>query len=162
VLLPFLEQQPLYNSINLLDTGFFGSGVNDTAARTTIASFLCPSDFAARFGTSYAGNTGVSFQKYGWNGLIARTRVGHGSLTDGASQTAAFAEIVRGEWAGRDPRRVVYQPPHSLYRDEDFDRFTEECRGLNTATSPIIYDMRGTSWIDCDFFSYALQSRESP
>ena len=154
--LPYLEQQPLYSSINLQITGLTywanGASDNETAGRTSVASFLCPSDLGVQInGTNYAGNFGISLQKYGYNGIIAPTRVGYGSLSDGASQTAAFAEIVLGDWPSRDPRRVVYSTPHiKLYRPEDFDKFTEECRGLNTATAEIVLDTRGNGWLECD------------
>ena len=113
--------------------------------------FLCPSDFGDSGATNYAGNIGISRQKYGYNGIIAPTPVGYASLSDGASRTAAFAEIVRGERTSRDSRRVVYSPPHTnLFRAQDFDKFIQECRSLNTETAKIVYDMRGSEWLKGD------------
>ena len=48
--LPFIEQKPLYDSMNFAySDGFYGNnnivtGVNATAQRSTVATFLCPSD----------------------------------------------------------------------------------------------------------------------
>ena len=151
MLLPYLEQRPLYDSINFQVSHFDGASDNETARRTSVASFLCPSDLGdGAYGTNYVGNMGISRQKYGYNGIFSPTPVGYGSVSDGASQTAAFAEMVRGVRDSRDPRRVVYSTSPKLYRDEDFDRFTEECRGLNPATAPIVFDSRGNEWLGCD------------
>jgi prepilin-type N-terminal cleavage/methylation domain-containing protein/prepilin-type processing-associated H-X9-DG protein len=151
--LPYLEQQPLYHSINFQITGvmYDGASDNETARRTSVASFLCPSDFAGMSsGTNYAGNFGISLQKYGYNGIIAPSSVGLSSLTDGASQTAAFSEIVIGARGSLDPRRAVYSPSNTnLYHKEDFDRFIDECRSLNTAIAPVVLDYRGTEWLAC-------------
>jgi prepilin-type N-terminal cleavage/methylation domain-containing protein/prepilin-type processing-associated H-X9-DG protein len=160
--LPYLEQQPLYNSINLLASGLLDSSANDTAALTSLACFLCPSDVGdPPNGTNYAGNTGISLQKYGYNGIISPKRVGFESLTDGASQTAAFAEIVLGARNSRESRRMVYSTPDNLYRAKDFDKFTEECRNLNTANAPIVFDRRGYGWLECDY-SYTLYNHANP
>jgi prepilin-type N-terminal cleavage/methylation domain-containing protein/prepilin-type processing-associated H-X9-DG protein len=50
MVLPFVEQNPLFNSINFIRSdGFYGDsnimkGVNGTVHRATVATFLCPSD----------------------------------------------------------------------------------------------------------------------
>src|SRR5215813_12840242 len=51
LLLPYIEQGPIYNAINFIDTQPFGltpmpndNPANTTAEYTTIAGFLCPSD----------------------------------------------------------------------------------------------------------------------
>jgi hypothetical protein len=49
-ILPFVEQGPLYNALNFnFSNGFYGqddiiNGVNGTAHRASIGTFLCPSD----------------------------------------------------------------------------------------------------------------------
>ena len=51
LLLPYMEQGPIYNAINFVDTQFIGqtampndNPANTTAEYTVIAGFLCPSD----------------------------------------------------------------------------------------------------------------------
>lgn len=93
MLLPYMEQEQLYNSINMSQcTGYawdwWGGGfgpqmglTNLTAANTSIEAFLCPSDpndgwADGGAGTNYVVNigTGVSLpvsQGGGWNGAFA-------------------------------------------------------------------------------------------
>ncbi len=105
MLLPQIEQAPLYNSIQFNqpmvdDKNFRGSGdytrlkisanhVNAAAAATRIASLLCPSDFAdstASMGTaqpapgSYAGNIGWIRGTSGIDGSSPALRQSNGSL----------------------------------------------------------------------------------
>jgi prepilin-type N-terminal cleavage/methylation domain-containing protein/prepilin-type processing-associated H-X9-DG protein len=90
MLLPYLEQQPIYNSINFGNSlPYFGPSfvinhpANTTAAYAKIAAFICPSDFdrltdpnghnnyMANSGSApnsmYAGIAGTN----GWNGPVA-------------------------------------------------------------------------------------------
>jgi prepilin-type N-terminal cleavage/methylation domain-containing protein len=90
MLLPYLEQGPLYNSINFGNALPFGGApfninnpINTTATYTKVAGFSCPSDsdrltdpnghnnYMANSGSGansmYAGNGGVQ----GWNGPVA-------------------------------------------------------------------------------------------
>ena len=111
-LLPYIEQQPLFNSANFDFTSYVfpdGSGngtmapaVNRTVWNTKVNAYMCPSD--GKVGTncicSYQGNcgTGTAFEKlYTTNGLF----VNHGaytidSVTDGTSNTIAFTEALVG------------------------------------------------------------------
>ena len=44
LLLPALEQSPLYNSINVGNVAVLSTTVNQTVVRTSISVFLCPSE----------------------------------------------------------------------------------------------------------------------
>jgi prepilin-type N-terminal cleavage/methylation domain-containing protein len=52
MLLPYMEQTPIYNSINFCYDNIYGSGgsTNLTASTRVINGFLCPSDTQAAFG----------------------------------------------------------------------------------------------------------------
>jgi prepilin-type N-terminal cleavage/methylation domain-containing protein/prepilin-type processing-associated H-X9-DG protein len=115
-LLPFMEQQALFNAINF---GFAwnstATNANSTVYRSTVNSFLCPSDgnnpSIARGGTTiaptnYGNNIGVcrSFTNGIFDGPAYSVDlpsmgaiVSLASITDGTSNTAIFSEWVKGK-----------------------------------------------------------------
>jgi prepilin-type N-terminal cleavage/methylation domain-containing protein/prepilin-type processing-associated H-X9-DG protein len=135
LLLGYLEQQPLYNSINF-EWGplAFNLTLNSTASTAVIASFLCPSDSHSGGGkqniNNYAASTGVTgLPLYYWNdantayqwqdpsgstGMFTFSiAYGIQNCPDGTSQTVAYAE-----WLVGDGRGVVFggANPPSRYR----------------------------------------------
>lgn len=112
MMLPFMEQQPLYNALNFSVATQgpvqFGPAAVSTAIRSRINSFLCPSSpeppgtfyGASRPGNSYFASIGSSLL---WNGNAGNAPNGvfnHGGkpnglrdIIDGSSNTIAF-----GEW----------------------------------------------------------------
>ncbi|MEJ7637870.1 MAG: DUF1559 domain-containing protein [Singulisphaera sp.] len=113
-LLPYLEQQPLYASINFavetypVDNGSaFQSPQNRTAYETNLAVYLCPSDATSTpttHGCNYRGNYGLGAhvatnrQTYdSGNGFYTFPGVlGSHSFPDGLSHTVAYSERLRG------------------------------------------------------------------
>lgn len=137
-LLPFMEQTPLYDSINYSrelypPADLFPDPVHITAYTTTVQAFLCPSDSLAGSGSnSYRGNVGVgpsvavsAEAPDSGNGFFffpgyATTA----SFPDGLSHTAAFSERLRGtgDLNHARPERdmsTVDRLPHCLERDAD-------------------------------------------
>jgi prepilin-type N-terminal cleavage/methylation domain-containing protein len=142
MLLPYLDQIPLYNASNFnfpIDTPSGNSlgrawsrlagVVNSTANSTKVAVFLCPSDTSVfrdpRWpGLNYLGNFGVNPR--GWwipqvaDGLFyAENRIGIGAIKDGSSNTAAFGESLKGDddESRYTPRAdVLMTDPFSLRR----------------------------------------------
>ena len=131
-LLPFLEQRPLFDSINF-DVGTWppdgylvgGSAygwanpTNETVYLTRVSMFICPSDdgpFDA--GTNYRGNTGVgplfttsAETPDSGNGIfpeVGTIQARH--VTDGLSHTTMFSERVQGSGVEGeiDPERDLY------------------------------------------------------
>jgi prepilin-type N-terminal cleavage/methylation domain-containing protein/prepilin-type processing-associated H-X9-DG protein len=127
LLLGYLEQTPLYNSINFnwgpLATGSVQSdqkgGINTTSTHTLINSFVCPSDpycgggqqnindYASCFATTglplYYWNTGATNnqQPSGSTGMFTfAIAYGVRSCTDGTSNTVAYAEWLVGDGRG--------------------------------------------------------------
>ncbi|MFI5456152.1 MAG: DUF1559 domain-containing protein [Isosphaerales bacterium] len=142
MLLPQLDQKPLYDSINfsipcVLDPVPPGYPENETAARVFLDVFLCPSDtFTAQqaYGpVSYRANAGLCgdcatgsvptaiIRSQGLDsGLFTTRGATPAAVTDGLSNTLGFAEKLVGT-SGRgtfDPRRdwldVSGQPPAGM------------------------------------------------
>ncbi|WP_435008501.1 DUF1559 domain-containing protein [Tundrisphaera lichenicola] len=139
MLLPFIEQGPLFNAANFNYMAEFDGGVNTTFALTIVAGYLCPSDpnNAARINTNnYAGSIGSTTDSMAsidnsmtWNvgsappgaftgstGLFA-TAVAYGlnSCTDGTSNTIAYSEALVGDSKARSVFGPSTTPP-SRYR----------------------------------------------
>ena len=120
MMLPYMEQGPLFNSLNF--NGFAqgtspaqpGYAPNTTGQNTTIRGFLCPSDIdrlsSAQGHNNYTGCSGSSPDstqvKGPCNGPFMDASSGSGfnnsqvysfaDITDGLSNTAAFSEKVKG------------------------------------------------------------------
>ena len=125
-LLPFMEQSPLFNSMNMSFNGEAPQGQNDTILTTQINAFLCPSDgnvptvnYTMKNGSgtklvgycSYANNIGTLYRNNGgqfdgpayllgvsyFPNSAQGAAVTFASVTDGTSNTAIFSEWVRGK-----------------------------------------------------------------
>jgi prepilin-type N-terminal cleavage/methylation domain-containing protein/prepilin-type processing-associated H-X9-DG protein len=120
-LLPYLEQNEAFNSVNF-DFGSDDVGASSlTAARTRIGTFLCPADgfmVTGRYGpNSYRGNIGTLLSE---NPFTDGSRQGPFSgyhwlrpsdILDGLSTTVGFSEKLRGD--GEDPLN-----PQAQFRKE--------------------------------------------
>jgi prepilin-type N-terminal cleavage/methylation domain-containing protein/prepilin-type processing-associated H-X9-DG protein len=124
LILPYMEQAPLFNAINFTDTGNaintgnngsmglpFATGTgfqNTTVFLTKLSNVLCPSDpdrLTSILGHgNYGGNAGSSpdslHSKSSLDGLFLYMNsapcVAFRDITDGLSNTAAFSERVKG------------------------------------------------------------------
>ena len=118
MLLPYMEQTPLYNSINFTNIGGCSSGSvqNQTSQKIQVATFLCPSDLDrltnVQGHNNYCANTGGRPYRYSSNPsgpFIASNRPLTGvpvsgvpkpltfaGILDGTSNTAAYSEKVKG------------------------------------------------------------------
>ncbi len=126
-ILPFLEQQPLYDALDPCRNFTLFAGVNDGAAQTRLAAYLCPSDedlldgLNPHFVTPVNGGSSVTLGKSnyviseslaGYDRHTASGRRSHTShairdIIDGTSSTMMVAErdiikAVAGTWVGRD------------------------------------------------------------
>ena len=125
MLLPYMEQLPLYNAINFYDLNTLGYGTggcspyctaNTTAIQVTVAVFLCPSDVDRltnvqghnnycnsqgskpyRYSTNPSGPFPVPYYTYSGTpyGGIQKA-INLSSILDGTSNTAAYSERVKG------------------------------------------------------------------
>ena len=121
-LLPYVEQGPLFNAINFIDSGDSfqpgsPSGRNNTITRTQINGFLCPSDLdrltnaeghnnymacAMSNADFYNEKAGSPDQFTGIAAFLGRFHKAFAfrDITDGLSQTFAFSESVKGVGGG--------------------------------------------------------------
>jgi prepilin-type N-terminal cleavage/methylation domain-containing protein/prepilin-type processing-associated H-X9-DG protein len=173
-LLPYMEQQPLYNAINFYfapeQDGGSSNAANRTVVLTIVNGFLCPSDpnagkqntnsYHACFGTS-VGIGGFTGDTSGIFGIWSSNSIA--SVTDGTSGTIAFAESLVGD--GRGNNRGG-QNPASVYRGNgvmgtggtEFNLFDanqnvsqvtaalQSCAAKFTPTGGAIVDYRGWRW----------------
>jgi prepilin-type N-terminal cleavage/methylation domain-containing protein/prepilin-type processing-associated H-X9-DG protein len=146
MILPQLDQRPLYNAFNFEFR--VGSATsqhrlsNHTAVTTQLGILLCPSESTTHYGsrpcTSYAGNLGIGYElqqsRHRGNGAFPQSLhppISFSDFTDGTSNTAALAEwvVVVGH-DDKTPNGAVFYVPGQL-KVKDFERFTGMCRNLN-------------------------------
>jgi len=112
LMLPFMEQTPLYNSINFygnINAADPGNAQNTTSTRAKVNGYLCPSDMDRLTNVqghiNYSGCDGNlpaffiynSAKPNGLFGPVPDTPiVTFSDITDGLSNTAAFSEKVKG------------------------------------------------------------------
>lgn len=148
-LLPYLELEALYNSINfetLLD-----SRPNRTARKTTISLFLCPSDGKEppwHGWNSYQGNTGTGQLGkhdglFGHSGMLVR---------DGGSQTAAISEGRRGGTPFTRPLPGRSIALLQIVHSTPFPVFVSKCRqtDINKLRKKNFLNLRGVTWFNGD------------
>jgi prepilin-type N-terminal cleavage/methylation domain-containing protein len=140
MMLPHLEQLPVYNALNFSFGAEYDLGMNSTAVLTIISSFLCPSDpyagnrininnYYACMGTTtdYMFTPGIpgganwqyptpNVNFIGTTGLFAQAVCyGVNACTDGTSNTIAYAESLVGDSRATSVWGGSHIPP-SKYR----------------------------------------------
>ncbi|GAC1475904.1 MAG: DUF1559 domain-containing protein [Isosphaeraceae bacterium] len=156
MMLPFLEQAPLYAALNFDIPGGSAPGTpqNVTVQNASVSVFLCPSDTDRLTSPSghnnYVGNTGAGPDTNGSapSGVICgskmylkglyyeSTTVGLQQITDGLSQTAAFSERVKGIGVFNDGQSPdPLNPPGSMIRldgqPDDAEKVYALCYSVN-------------------------------
>ena len=154
MLLPYMEQAPLYNAANFSNTGdsCAPGGRNSTVIRATIAGFLCPSDTDRMTNpdghVNYAVNWGSKAYRYSsqpCGPFVAADRsavkIGLRDILDGTSQTAAASERVKGigngELLGNQNQAVEQIDP--LTPDSDVMQLAATADSDGISVSPLYY-----------------------
>jgi prepilin-type N-terminal cleavage/methylation domain-containing protein/prepilin-type processing-associated H-X9-DG protein len=156
-ILPYMDQAPLFSSINMsgfLVTGF--SGINATAQNTRLSVLPCPADTTPgqlKAPTNYAANVGYGFQHgRSRNGMFGTPQIAIADVRDGASQTALFAEWVIGEPAfdrgsGAVDRKAYVFNTASFVGDREFERFVSYCTATSTPSRLSDSQIKGEWWL---------------
>ncbi len=179
-ILAAMEQQSIFNAINfdLAWNAAAGGYPNQTAYKSTISSFLCPSDPNSpnyvRNGLTvapgnYANSLGVclSFNGGMFDGpAYVMDQTNHGpvvtlaSITDGTSNTAIFSEVTKGKnslTAGS--RTAVYMSKTITYSGASpfspmvpagmsMASYLAQVNASCQPTGTPVWDLKGYSWMD--------------
>ncbi len=164
--LPYMEQTPLYNSINLSISAGSGSREdNKTAFTTRLGVLCCPSDWysMSRMSsydgwTNYAGCVGIQvrpdpphFRPNGVFGVVSA--IGLQDISDGLSATVAMSEFLVGRDDIPERLRVQYSPTDfTTGPPASLSQFEERCRSLNQEV-PSLQPMKGSPWMFGQLYS---------
>jgi prepilin-type N-terminal cleavage/methylation domain-containing protein/prepilin-type processing-associated H-X9-DG protein len=161
MLLPYIEQVNLYNSMNFnLPFGVVDhpDGPSMTAMATTIPSFLCPSDTTGgrtQGRTNYPGNAGYAldsgptagfFSNRSLGGADPFAYIGPQAVSDGTSTTIAMSEWALGQFPVRDPIGSVFRTS-DLTEPEEFNQFVAACEDLSPLTAEIALAGKSATWL---------------
>lgn len=181
-LLPYLDQQPVYASINFSvetyptgDASDFPFPQNQTAFATNLSVLLCPTDAASTptpYACNYRGNYGVgpslatTQETYdSGNGFYTFPGVlGPQSFPDGLSHTVAYSERLRGtgEGGGVVPARdfgEILVAPYCVTRNADY---ALACCQLAASRDFPAYRNAGFTWFYGDFECAAYNHAQEP
>jgi prepilin-type N-terminal cleavage/methylation domain-containing protein len=106
MMLPYIEQQALYNSINFFfvcDGGAYAKSANSTAYNTVVSGFLCPSDGGA--------GPGNCFNSYYASIGTASTRDSNADLSLAGAARPSWAPSPTGSRAPSRSPRAWSAPP---------------------------------------------------
>jgi prepilin-type N-terminal cleavage/methylation domain-containing protein/prepilin-type processing-associated H-X9-DG protein len=156
-LLPYIEQNNLYNQINF--TVSATNSVNAGPTATTIKSLLCPSDPipapAGLAGNNYFACYGTAIQFFQnssiANGAFAlRDTKGLSvlSITDGSSNTAAFAELRKGDYNNAAYNAADWLNASAVGSPTSADQAFSMCQSINTQNLSYQWFSAGGEWLN--------------
>lgn len=165
MVLPYLEQKPLYDAINFsYPVALHDPPHNTTVASVTLSTLLCPADSypltpGSEAATNYAGSVGYGYQRYGDNGVFAPLAIGVARISDGASQTVMMSEWIIGHFSeaqhvgtglklgSAERRRITFHTDPANGPDQ-LEDFVNKCGSLNVSESPVATASRGFNWFE--------------
>ncbi|OJW16346.1 MAG: hypothetical protein BGO49_18520 [Planctomycetales bacterium 71-10] len=164
VLLPHLDQQPLYASFNFADdpSSSFDSpmGPNSSAMQAEVAVFLCPSDIAGPLAgrTNYPGDAGFGAtlaatppEREGLFTEQVGVYIGPAAVQDGVGHTMAASEWAIGRPSYRDPLASVYKIAPIQVQPGEFDAYVEACRSAVPETATMALIAKSAFWSSVGF-----------
>jgi prepilin-type N-terminal cleavage/methylation domain-containing protein/prepilin-type processing-associated H-X9-DG protein len=162
MMLPFLEQQPIYNAANFTwdpwwssyNSQWDGTVVNSTVFRTNLTSFMCPSDglwarnicnnnYYGSLGTTTAVGSAPS------TGIFAHQQTySIANVTDGTSNTIAFAEALVGDESNPNipiPYRNSLTPSPAMAGNQTGSAANIGYLDANTSPANVLLDLQTCS-----------------
>jgi prepilin-type processing-associated H-X9-DG protein/prepilin-type N-terminal cleavage/methylation domain-containing protein len=157
MLLPQLEQTPLFNSINFSIGSQFAFRENETAAVTTLHALLCPSGETSinhYANTNYAVNIGWGDGGQGqpfpgpFSYDVRVRKSGLSEVTDGLTQTASMTEWRTGlPFGSKDRIRSTFSIRDDIESAEDHSRFASHCENIDPFQARPASPERGWGWL---------------
>lgn len=156
-ILPYVEQRPLYDSLNMADLALSPS--NFSVLQQIPSIFLCPSDSyrvdsLAGHAVNYAANGGVGANMNGKGDgvFIDNKGVSARQIMDGLSQTAGVSEWIAGSGDHEKGSRLgsIYSLSR-FFADTPSDReaFVRTCELLDPSVAKLSgVTAKGAMWID--------------
>jgi prepilin-type N-terminal cleavage/methylation domain-containing protein/prepilin-type processing-associated H-X9-DG protein len=164
-LLPYIEQDNLYKSINFNLNST--DPANALATGTPVRTYLCPSDPVSQVPAGWAGNNyranegTIPLNAYGPSdtkgvnasmpppngGFFVDSRYKFADVSDGTSNTAAFSEHCKGDFSNAisTPRSDTYQP--GTY-PANIDEALAQCNAIDTSNLALQGNSNvGAPWI---------------
>ncbi len=150
MMLPFIEQGPLFNSFNssigMEGPGLLGFLINSTVYTTKIASFQCPSDNQNAFAFSaLAAATQTAQLAFPWSATKGNYGVNWGNTDYGQwTSSGAFATYYKASPFGFNQARTGPQ----LVRIASVTDGLSNTQFLSEILQGATDDIRGTVWVD--------------
>jgi prepilin-type N-terminal cleavage/methylation domain-containing protein/prepilin-type processing-associated H-X9-DG protein len=150
MMLPYIEQGPLYNSFNaslgMEGPSLLGFIVNSTVYTTKIASFQCPSDNQTNFAFSaLSAATGGAVPAFPWSATKGNYGINWGNTDYGQwSSSGAFPTIYRASPFGFNMARTGPQ----LVRIASITDGTSNTQFMAEILQGAADDIRGAVWVD--------------
>ena len=157
MLLPQLDQKPIFNAINLQAGYTKGEPTNETVATMTLQTLLCPSGESSinHYGlTNYAVNLGWGYSSdyqpipgpFSYSPKVFKALLAE--VTDGLSQTAAMAEWRTGVPFGtKDRIRATFSIDIVVENANAHQGFAVLCDGIDPQTAKPGGPARGWGWL---------------
>jgi len=160
LLLPHIEQQNICNQMNMSMPA--NSAANAGPTGMSIPILLCPSDPitnlpAGQGGNNYFANYGTEPQFFQntsiANGVFGlREPTGKGvtlmAITDGTSNTAAFAELLKGDFNNATYNRADWLNASSLGMPTTADQANNLCMSVDTTNLSYQWFSAGGEWLN--------------
>jgi prepilin-type N-terminal cleavage/methylation domain-containing protein/prepilin-type processing-associated H-X9-DG protein len=148
LMLPYIEQSPLYTSFNALigSEGPFTLGfiINSTVYTTKLPSFQCPSDNQNQFSFAAAAGNSVPLPPFPWNATKGNYGINWGNTDYGQAPFGGFATTYRQSPFGVNSNGTG----PSLVKIASVTDGLSNTHLVSEIIQGAVDDIRGTIWVD--------------